>query len=198
MDNRAWNVLCWNVRGINDKDRWNAVRNKIEESNANIFCLQETKRESFDIHYIRKFAPKRFDKFDFCPSLGASGGILVCWASSCFTASVLEKQPFAIKMQMTSVHNLQTCTLVVVYGTCRQPARDIFVNWLNNLLIDDDDLWLLLGDFNFYRSAQNRNKPGGNFNDTMVFNNIISHLGLIELPINGRSYTWSNMQDSPC
>lgn len=43
-----------------------------------IFCLQETKRESFDIHYIRKFAPKRFDKFDYCPSLGASGGILVC------------------------------------------------------------------------------------------------------------------------
>jgi hypothetical protein len=86
---------------------------------------------------------------------------------------------------------------IVVYGPCRQPTRDLFVNWLYNLEIGDDDLWLLIGDFNFYRSAENRNRPGGNFNDTIVFNNIISHLGLIELPIKGRSYTWSNMQGFP-
>jgi exonuclease III len=78
MDNRAWNVLCWNIRGLNDKDKWDPIRNKIEESNANIFCLQETKKESIDLHFIRKFAPKRFHRFDFSPSSGASGGILVC------------------------------------------------------------------------------------------------------------------------
>jgi exonuclease III len=75
---RYWNVLCWNVRGLNDHDKWDPIRNKIEESSANIFCLQETKRSSFDLPFIRKFAPKRFDKFDYCPSEGASGGILVC------------------------------------------------------------------------------------------------------------------------
>lgn len=107
----------------------------------------------------------------------------------------MEKHHFAIKLSVTS--SLEAWTLVVVYGPCRQPDRDIFVNWLYNLNIDDDDLWLLIGDFNFYRSVDNRNKPGGNFNDTLVFNSIISHLGLIELPIKGRSYTWSNMQDTP-
>ena len=30
-----------------------------------------------------------------------------------------------------------------------------------------------------------------------IFNEIIGHLGLLELPIKGRSFTWSNMQDSP-
>lgn len=54
-----------------------------------------------------------------------------------------------------------------------------------------------MGDFNLYRSADNRNRPSGNFHDSLVFNNIISHLGLIELPIKGRSYTWSNMQTPP-
>jgi hypothetical protein len=49
----------------------------------------------------------------------------------------------------------------------------------------------------FYRYTENRNKAGGNFQDSLIFNNIISHLGLIELPIKGRSYTWSNMQDVP-
>ena len=57
--------------------------------------------------------------------------------------------------------------------------------------------WLLLGDFNFIRSIDNRNLPGGDLNDMFIFNEIIGHLGLLELPIKGRSYTWSNMQDTP-
>jgi exonuclease III len=77
-NSRSWNVLCWNFRGINDSEKWNSIHNKIEESGVNIFCLQETKRENFDLSFIRNFAPKRFDKFDFCPSNGASRGILVC------------------------------------------------------------------------------------------------------------------------
>jgi hypothetical protein len=72
MDNRAWNVLCWNVRGLNDKDKWDPIRNKIEESSANRFWLQETKREAIDLQFIRKFIPKRFENFDFSPSVGAS------------------------------------------------------------------------------------------------------------------------------
>jgi hypothetical protein len=30
-----------------------------------------------------------------------------------------------------------------------------------------------------------------------LFNDIIGHLGLLELPLKGRAYTWSNMQEQP-
>jgi endonuclease/exonuclease/phosphatase family metal-dependent hydrolase len=75
--------------------------------------------------------------------------------------------------------------------------RDNFINWLYNLTIPPDTLWLLLGDFNFIRSSKNRNKPGGDVNDMFIFNDIIGHLGLVELPIKGRMYTWSNMHQQP-
>ena len=88
-------------------------------------------------------------------------------------------------------------TLVSVYGPCQGHARDDFVQWLYNLDINADDKWLLLGDFNFMRSLDNQNLPGGNVNDMFLFNEIIGHLGLIELPIKGRQYTWSNMQTNP-
>jgi exonuclease III len=116
MNYRSWNILCWNVHGMNDKDKWDPIRNKIEKSNANIFCLQETKREIFDLGFIRKIAPKRFDKFDYCPSIGASGGILVCWASNHFSANTLEKETFAIRIAFTALHNSLDWNLVVVYG----------------------------------------------------------------------------------
>jgi hypothetical protein len=52
-------------------------------------------------------------------------------------------------------------------------------------------------DFNFYRSLENRNRDGGNMLDIMVFNSIISNLGLQEIPLKGRKFTWSNMQQEP-
>jgi hypothetical protein len=54
-----------------------------------------------------------------------------------------------------------------------------------------------MGDFNFYRSLADRNKPGGNLNDVFIFNEIISNLGLQEIPLKGRKFTWSNMQEDP-
>jgi hypothetical protein len=44
MNSRAWNILCWNVRGLNDKDKWGPIRNKIEESHANIFVFKKQKK----------------------------------------------------------------------------------------------------------------------------------------------------------
>lgn len=84
---RSWNILCWNIRGINAEGKWESLRNKILESNCDIISIQETKREVFDITYIRKFCLVSFDDFCFLPSVGASGGILVAWKSSVFTGN---------------------------------------------------------------------------------------------------------------
>jgi endonuclease/exonuclease/phosphatase family metal-dependent hydrolase len=86
---------------------------------------------------------------------------------------------------------------VVVYGPCSGQQRKDFVDWLNSLHIPDDENWMLIGDFNFYRSSQNRNREGGSMQDIMTFNGIISNLGLQEVPLKGRAYTWSNMQQEP-
>jgi hypothetical protein len=53
----------------------------------------------------RSFALNCFDQFDFIPSMGAPGGILVLWNGSLFTGSVLEKNPFNITISFTSTQN---------------------------------------------------------------------------------------------
>ena len=54
-----------------------------------------------------------------------------------------------------------------------------------------------MGDFNFIRSPKDRNRPGGDVNQMLLFNEAISNLGLIELPLKGRQCSWSNMQTDP-
>ena len=197
MNNRNWNILCWNIRGLNASDKHDAVRNKIEESGCSIICLQETKIQSFDLPLIRKFAPRCFDKFDFVASHGASGGILLVWNSAIFSGIMIDKQSFGLTVNFTSLLNLDSWKLTAVYGPCTEPTRSDFVLWLRSHLIVIDENWLFLGDFNFYRSLEDRNKPGGNVQDTLTFNDVIGHLGLVELPLKGRAFTWSNMQSDP-
>jgi hypothetical protein len=121
----------------------------------------------------------------------------VAWNSRVFSAVTIDFEFFALRLQITSVHNLSVWHLIAIYGPTQEPSRTNFVSWLYSLDVAADDHYLILGDFNFYRSCSNRNRLGGNTNDMLVFNDIIQHLGLIELPLKGRSYTWSNMQEQP-
>ena len=82
--------MNWNVRGINSSDKWLAISNKIDEAQCSVICLQETKREVFDSSYLRKFCPKRINKFDYLPSMGASGvclwhGMIICFKGSAYS-----------------------------------------------------------------------------------------------------------------
>jgi hypothetical protein len=54
-----------------------------------------------------------------------------------------------------------------------------------------------MGDFNLIISPQDRNKSGENVSEMLLFNEAISNLGLVDIPLKGIKYTWSNMQDSP-
>jgi endonuclease/exonuclease/phosphatase family metal-dependent hydrolase len=51
-----------------------------------------------------------------------------------------------------------------------------------------------VGDFNLIRHPENTNKPGGDNNLVMAFNEAISKLGVIEIPLSGQEFTWSNKQ----
>ena len=110
---------------------------------------------------------------------------------------MIDKQQFGITIRFQSQHNNELWKLTNVYGPCDEPDRTIFINWFRNHQVGDEENWIFLGDFNFYRSVKNRNRAGGNINDTLILNDAIRQLGLVELPLKGRSYTWSNMQINP-
>jgi len=75
--------------------------------------------------------------------------------------------------------------------------RWFFLQWFKNINIPDTVNWLIVGDFNLYRNPDDRNKPGGDHLETYLFNEAINALGLVELPLMGRRFTWSNKQLSP-
>ena len=100
-------ILVWNVRGLNSEDRQRSVRAKIEEIQCYVICLQETKKPSFDNMFLKSCCPRRFDKFAYIPSRGASGGIVTIWNSALFTGTVMIEEEFALVIKFKSTQSAQ-------------------------------------------------------------------------------------------
>lgn len=124
---RTWNVLCWNVRGLNSEDKLTAIRSKISEANCDIICLQETKREIFDALYLRNFCPPQFDCFEFVPSVGASGGTIIIWNRTRFTGQVSFQHNFVMCVEFMSLFSGARWSLANVYAPCTPEARREFL-----------------------------------------------------------------------
>jgi hypothetical protein len=56
---------------------------------------------------------------------------------------------------------------------------------------------VVVGDFNLIREPNNRNRPGGDNANMLLFNTVIQARDLEEISLKGRSYTWSYTQNAP-
>jgi hypothetical protein len=129
--------------------------------------------------------------------MGSSGGIIVIWNERLFTREIAFQNEFSLSINFKSLLSNESWILTNVYGPCQTERKALFLDWFSNIDMPDNLDWIVLGDFNFTRKPSDRNKPGGDINDMLLFNDAISSLGIVELPLKGRLYTWSNMQQDP-
>ena len=115
----------------------------------------------FDLAYIKNFYTINLDCFDYQPSNGASGGIITIWKSSRFVGNEAFDNEFALSIEFTSIHSGARWTLTNVYAPCTPEGKTQFLDWFKNVDIDDEDDWLVVGDFNLIRSPSDSFKPGG-------------------------------------
>ena len=84
-----------------------------------------------------------------------------------------------------------------MYGPCDVEGKSAFLDWFESIQMPDDIQWLIVGDFNLIRKPEDRNRPGGNIGEILMFNNAFSSLGVVEIPLHGRKFTWTNKQQPP-
>jgi hypothetical protein len=51
-----------------------------------------------------------------------------------------------------------------------------FLSWFKNIAMPDEQSWIIKGDFNLIRRPENKNRPGGDINMMMAFNEAINKL----------------------
>ena len=103
-----------------------------------VVCFQATKKENIDLAFIRKFCPPRFDGFAFNPSVGRSGGILIVWCTSQFQGEIASQNDFALSVNMQPTKCGKYWTLTNIYAPCQDDGKTKFLDWLNDIQIQDD------------------------------------------------------------
>jgi hypothetical protein len=123
--------------------------------------------------------------------------MIILWNGSLFQGNLEFQNEFSLSVKFTSNLSMDSWILTNIYGPCHAERKAIFLDWFSNITMADDTDWIVMGDFNFIKNPNDRNKLGGDVNDMLLFNEAISNLGLVELPLKGRKFTWSNMQKDP-
>jgi hypothetical protein len=159
--------------------------------------LQETKKECFDAANLKKFCPNSFDSFAFVPSMGNLGGSITVWNSSKLVGNVIFQNEYALSVEFFSNSSNDSWIITNIYAPCTPQGKIDFLNWFSNINMPSDKLWLIVGDFNLICRSEDKNLVGGYINLMLKFNEANSSLDLMEIPLHGLSFTWSNRQREP-
>ncbi|PNT71888.1 hypothetical protein BRADI_2g36875v3, partial [Brachypodium distachyon] len=165
-------------------------------ASPSIICLQETKLV-VSFFKASTFLPPCCRSFLFFPSDSASGGLLIAWNNSDWDCSLLAKNDFSLTCSFLSrVSDVSFC-LSNIYGPCDSPTKPAFLSELLSLAHIANGPWALIGDFNQTIWPSDRSNSHFNAAEASRFAAAISSLEFLEVPLLGRSFTWTNQQSSP-
>ncbi|PNT64030.1 hypothetical protein BRADI_4g23684v3 [Brachypodium distachyon] len=157
---------------------------------------EETKLAEISTFKAASFLPPQCHSFLCCPSAGASGGILTPWNDSDWECSIA-RLAFSLSCLFSSrASNLSFC-VSNVYGPCEAADKQVFFDELANISLQSVGPWAVLNDFNLTLCSSDRSNANLNASEAARFVSCLSSLQLLEIPLLGRSFTWSNQQESP-
>ena len=186
-------IISWNVRGLGSFEKRKEVGNLVREKKPFILCLHETKLSVFDNTVCKFIWGDVKADFSFQPSVGASGGLITIW-------DVTEVKVWAT-MSFDHVLVILGCFLKTghrfavfnVYAPCDASRPHVLWNNLSIILgtLSDQNV-CVCGDFNTVRRIEECRSVGAVFNTIWSdnFNNFINGSVLLDLPLQGRMFTW--------
>ncbi|PNT64533.1 hypothetical protein BRADI_4g29894v3 [Brachypodium distachyon] len=83
-------------------------------------------------------------------------------------------------------------SLTNVYGPCDAGEKQAFFDELASVAQLATGHWALIGDFNLILRPSDRSNLNFNASEAARFADCINSLNLLEIPLLGRSFTWTN------
>lgn len=192
-----FNVLVWNVRGLNARARRNALREVCADANASIVSAQETKLETISPYDVSEMLGARFASYVFLPSAGASGGMLLACRGPDISCTLHHSGRFSVSALISGPGQPTTWCFTTVYGPQPEVDKVEFLDELRAIRAITACPWLIAGDFNLLLEAADKNKRIVNRRNMGRFRRFVDDMGLKDLTLHGRRYTWSNEQADP-
>ncbi|GJS12092.1 RNA-directed DNA polymerase, eukaryota [Tanacetum coccineum] len=127
---------------------------------------------------------------------GFSGGILCVWDPRLFVKDYSTVSDSFLAVSSTWIPTSTKILIIFVYAPQDLNERKMLWEFFRHLIDSWDVEYVLLGDFNEVRYEHERHGSFFNPHGANSFNNFITSTGLIDLPLEGYSFTWSHKSAS--
>ncbi|GKD29982.1 RNA-directed DNA polymerase, eukaryota [Tanacetum coccineum] len=132
--------------------------------------------------------------FDFASTSarGKSGGIICIWNNLVFQKSRIQCNENYVVVEGFWIPKDIRIMWIVVYAPQNLSCKISLWSTLTNIISKWNGILVVMGDFNEVRIASER--YGSNFNDRQakIFNMFISNSSLVDIPLGGFNFTWTD------
>ncbi|PWA50859.1 RNA-directed DNA polymerase, eukaryota, Nucleotide-binding alpha-beta plait domain protein [Artemisia annua] len=129
-------------------------------------------------------------------SVGCSGGIVCVWDPNMFVKEHVSKSDYFVALMGTWTPTSTKLLIISVYAPQELTEKRDLWDYLHLLVNRWEGDTVIMGDFNEVHWEHERFGSVFNQQGAMVFNKFISSASLIDLPLDGYSFTWSHKSAS--
>ena len=186
-------IIIWNVCALGGREKKRCLRNLGRKFNLHILGILETKLETLNDFTITAIWGRHLRAWYVVSSLGLSRGILCIWNPDLFYVSScsVAMNGRILHIEGTFTRSNLDCLVSFAYAPNVGNLKNELWNYLVTFRDSVNKPWCLAGDFNETLFPSDR-KGGSQMTSSMTtFKNYIDGCNLMELPLNGRKFTWS-------
>ena len=188
------NCISVNMQGIGNREKISWIRKQCDKYRVNFLAIQETKNSCLELSTVRAIWGNSRFEFQQADARGNSGGILVIWEPSMFIKEKVFVHENYVAVLGVWVGKNVKALMVSVYFPQELALKKQVWDSLLRLFTKVEGEIILMGDFNAVRDHSER--LGTTFNALVAraFNQFIIDSDLLDIPLGGVSFTWSNKE----
>ncbi|CAM8951096.1 unnamed protein product [Rhodiola kirilowii] len=187
-------LISWNVRGANGRKKQQAIRNLRNKYEMDMVFIQETKIKRLEERAVDIMWGREKFRWSCVDAEGARGGLLSIWDASFMQLKSEEKGKSFILLHGTIMFNQQEVLMNYLNVNAPNSEKEKLNLWevLIALKSSYKGEWVIGGDFNSVLLEEERNRSSFNEKDAYLFQEFIQDLGVMDMPLKGRRFTWGN------
>lgn len=174
------NIINYNLRGLGRPGKRFLIKYFLNLHFADVCCLQESK--------LKEVTPA----ISFAPARGSVGGIIIGWNSGLLKGQHVKVGVFSLTKDFLSVKENLWWSCTAVYGPNVRSLKPAFCEELRTCRCSTNIPWVVCGDFNAIFSIDDKRGGDRNLMDIRAATGFLQDMMLLEPPMIGRRFTWTN------
>nr|XP_025647281.1 uncharacterized protein LOC112742257 [Arachis hypogaea] len=177
-------------RGLRGDGKIRMVKDLKRKFRLNMLGLVETKRQPVTSFDVKKIWGNGCVGWDYVESTGASGGLLLMWDEGSFEIRNCYKSERWLCVAGVLLQNNFNCAFILVYGAHVRDEKLVVWEELSYIAGLCQVPCCFMGDFNEIVQVEERRGTDSLSLSVEDFKNWIHDMGLMDLPITDRKFTW--------